>query len=254
MSLRSRIIPALLLDDGKLIKTIKFTEPKYVGDPINVVRIFNEKKVDEILILDIYASSRNEKPDFELIKSLARECRMPFCYGGGINSVKDAEKIISFGVEKVALGSAAVNNPEILTKISEKIGIQSLAVIIDIKKEKNEYKIYTQNGIKRTDLNFKKFIKLISNYGVGEIIINNIDKDGTMLGYDLQIFEEIKNIITTPFTMLGGAKDIDDISKLIKSAHPVGAAAGSLFVFKGKFRAVLVSYIDNLKKYKITKP
>ena len=254
MSLRSRIIPALLLDDGKLIKTIKFTNPKYVGDPINVVRIFNEKKVDEILILDIYASSRNKKPDFQLIKRLARECRMPFCYGGGINSVNDAEKIISFGVEKIALGSAAINNPEILTKISDKIGAQSLAVIIDIKKEKNEYKIYTQNGMKKLDLNFKKFIKSISNYGIGELIINNIDKDGTMLGYDLQIYEDIKNIITTPFTMLGGAKDVDDIGRLIKYAHPVGAAAGSLFVFKGKFRAVLVSYINNFEKYKITKP
>lgn len=254
MSLRSRIIPALLLDDGKLIKTINFTDPKYVGDPINIVRIFNEKKVDEILILDIFASSRNRKPDFQLIKSLARECRMPFCYGGGINSIEDAQRIISFGVEKVALSSAAIKNPKIVKKISDKIGAQSLAVIIDVRKYKDQYIIYTNNGINKSDHSLKHFIKLISNYGLGELIINSIDKDGTMSGYDHQIYEEIKDVISTPLTILGGAKDNNDIFKLIKNAHPVGAAAGSLFVFKGKFRAVLVNYLSKHDKYKITKP
>ena len=179
---------------------------------------------------------------------------MPFCYGGGINSIEDAQRIISFGVEKVALSSSAIKNPKIVKKISDKIGAQSLAVIIDVRKYKNEYLIYTNNGINKSDHSLKNFIKLISNYGLGELIINSIDQDGTMLGYDHQIFEEIKDVISTPLTILGGAKDNDDIFKLIKNAHPVGAAAGSLFVFKGKFRAVLVSYLSKHDKYKITQP
>lgn len=241
--LKPRIIPCLLVKDKGLVKTVNFANPKYVGDPINAVKIFNEKEVDELIVLDIDASVQNREPDFSMIKSLAVECRMPFCYGGGIKTVEQAKKIINLGVEKVALSSVVLENPELIMEISQAIGSQSVAIVLDVKKEKDgDYKIWVHNGKKATGRELIDFCKEIENFGVGEFVINSIDNDGVMKGYDLDLVDNMRNCVETPITILGGAGKLEDIRELIERYGIIGCGAGSLFVFKGKYRAVLINY------------
>lgn len=242
--LRSRIIPCLLVHNKGLVKTVKFKDPKYVGDPINAVKIFNEKEVDELMVLDIDATHENREPNLEMIKNLADECRMPFCYGGGITTAKQARKIISLGAEKVALSNSALNNIELCQEIGSIIGNQSVVVVIDVKKKKlfGGYDIYTHNGTKKSKWKLDDLILKLEEIGVGEIVINSIDNDGTMQGYDTALVENIRKKCSMPMTVLGGAGTLDDIKNLISKFKIIGAAAGSLFVFKGKYRAVLISY------------
>lgn len=248
--LRSRITPCLLVHKKGLVKTVGFKDPKYVGDPINAVKIFNEKEVDELIVLDIDASVEGRGPDFELIKNLAVECRMPFCYGGGVTSVEQAKKIINLGAEKVAISSAAVLNIEILEKIGQAVGIQSVVVVLDVKKKGllGSYEIYIHNGKKSTGIKLKEFIKKLNDIGVGEIVVNSIDKDGKMDGYDTVLIDNVRNEFDGPMTVLGGAGSYDDIKAIIKKYKVIGVAAGSLFVFKGKYRAVLISYPNKIEK------
>jgi len=242
--LRSRIIPCLLIHNKGLVKTVKFKDPKYVGDPINAVKIFNEKEVDELMVLDIDATRENRMPNLKMIKNLADECRMPFCYGGGITTVEQARKIISLGAEKVALSYSALTNIDLCTQIGAVIGNQSVVVVIDVKKKKlfGGYDIYTHNGTKKSKWKLDDFVAKLEEIGIGEIIINSIDNDGTMLGYDLGLVDNIREKCNMPITVLGGAGSLDDVKKLINKFKIIGAAAGSLFVFKGKYRAVLISY------------
>ena len=242
--LRSRIIPCLLIHNKGLVKTINFRDPKYVGDPINAVKIFNEKEVDELIVLDIDATKDNRGPNFMMIKNLADECRMPFCYGGGIKTVAQARKIISLGAEKVALSYSALNNIDLCQEIGNVIGKQSVIVVIDVKKKKlfGGYNIFTHNGTKKSDWKLDDFISKLEEIGIGEIVINCIDNDGVMQGYNLPLIEDIRKKCSMPLTLLGGAGSLDDVKKLITKFKIIGAAAGSLFVFKGKYRAVLISY------------
>tara|TARA_X000000368_G_C23033916_1_gene713733 strand:+ start:543 stop:1304 length:762 start_codon:yes stop_codon:yes gene_type:complete len=242
--LRSRIIPCLLIHNKGLVKTINFRYPKYVGDPINAVKIFNEKEVDELIVLDIDATKDNRGPNFMMIKNLADECRMPFCYGGGITTVAQARKIISLGAEKVALSYSALNNIDLCQEIGNVIGKQSVIVVIDVKKKKlfGGYNIFTHNGTKKSDWKLDDFISKLEEIGIGEIVINCIDNDGVMQGYNLPLIEDIRKKCSMPLTLLGGAGSLDDVKKLITKFKIIGAAAGSLFVFKGKYRAVLISY------------
>jgi cyclase len=241
--LRPRIIPCLLLHDKGLVKTMNFKTPKYIGDPINAVRIFNEKESDELIVLDIDASVNGSEPDYAIIEKLASECRMPLCYGGGIKTVEQAQRIFSLGVEKVALSSAVVENPELLSRISDRVGTQSAVVVMDVKKKfLGGYEIYTHNGKKATGKNPIEMAKLFQKMGAGEIVINSIDQDGVMKGYDLDLVEKIRNEITLPLTILGGTGSLEDMGKLIKKYGIIGAAAGSLFVFKGVYKAVLINY------------
>ncbi len=251
--LRSRIIPCLLVHQRGLVKTIKFKEPKYVGDPINAVKIFNEKEVDELIVLDIDATAENRGPDFELIKNLATECRMPFCYGGGITTVEQARTIINLGAEKLAISAAAVRNFPLLKEIGQAVGMQSVIVVVDVKKRTllGGYDIYIKNGKEKTELKLKQYLEDLNKIGVGEIVINSIDRDGTMSGYDYELADIVRAITDMPITILGGASNIDDIKKLINKYKVIGAAAGSLFVFKGKYRAVLISYPDKQEKLSI---
>lgn len=251
--LRSRIIPCLLMKNGALYKTINFKDPKYVGDPINTVRIFNEKEVDEITILDIDASTNGKGPNYELIKNLAAECRMPLCYGGGINDEDKFEKIIGYGVEKVSINTAAIDNPKLIENAAKKVGSQSVVVSIDVSYSKidKKYYIFNKSGQNKTNLKMIDWIKQIQNMGAGELIINSIDRDGTMLGYDLSLLDKFKDNINIPVTLLGGAGKISDISDLIYKFRIIGAAAGSLFVFKGKYKAVLINYPNTEDKIKI---
>ena len=244
--LRPRIIPCLLVHDKGLVKTIKFSNPKYVGDPINAVRIFNEKECDELMILDIDATVRTLEPDLKLITMLAAECRMPLCYGGGIKTVEQARKIISLGVEKVALSSVAIENTSIITKIADEIGCQSVVVVIDIKKYTitGKYEIYINNGKTTTGREPVEFAKEVELAGAGEIVINSIDRDGTMKGYDLDLIRQMREAISIPLTVLGGAGSLADIESLIREHRVLGISAGSLFVFKGPYKAVLISYPD----------
>ena len=242
--LRSRIIPCLLVHNKGLVKTVKFKDPKYVGDPINAVKIFNEKEVDELMVLDIDATREKREPNLEMIKNLADKCRMPFCYGGGITTVEQARKIISLGAEKVALSNSALNNIELCQDIGSIIGNQSVVLVIDVKKRKlfGGYDIYTHNGTKKSKWKLYDLVDKLEEIGIGEIVINSIDNDGTMLGYDISLVENIRKKCSIPITVLGGAGTLDHIKKLISKFKIIGAAAGSLFVFKGKYRAVLINY------------
>jgi len=242
--LRSRIIPCLLVHNRGLVKTVNFSKPKYVGDPINAVKIFNEKEVDELIVLDIDATVQGREPDFEMIRNLATECRMPLCYGGGVRTVAQAKKIINLGAEKVALSASVLENPLLASEISEAVGKQSVIVVLDVKKKGlfGNYEIYTHNGKVSTGKNPRDFAIEIEKLGVGEIVINSIDNDGVMEGYDMKIIQSIREAVSVPITALGGAGNLSDIKNLINKFGIMGAAAGSLFVFKGVYKAVLINY------------
>jgi imidazole glycerol-phosphate synthase subunit HisF len=238
-----RIIPCLLVHNKGLVKTVKFKDPKYVGDPINAVKIFNEKKVDELVVLDIDVSTSHADPDFKMIENLANECRMPLCYGGGIKSTEQAQRIFSLGVEKIALSSAAIEDSSLISTLAERVGNQSVVVVLDVKKRGfNKYEVFTLNGTHPTNLDPIKLASEIENRGAGEIVINSIDLDGTMMGYDLELISQIRDVVSIPLTVLGGAGSLSDIGKVINNHGIIGVAAGSLFVFKGKFKAVLINY------------
>lgn len=248
--LRSRIIPSLLVHKKGLVKTIGFKDPKYVGDPINAVKIFNEKEVDELMVFDIDATVEKRGPDFKLIRNLAVECRMPFCYGGGVTTVDQAKKIIHLGAEKVALSSAAIENFDILKQIGDAVGIQSLVVVLDAKKKNfwGGYEIFIHNGKKATGIKLNDFVKRLNKTGVGEIVVNSIDRDGSMEGYDFTLIDIVRELSDVPMTVLGGAGSMNDIRAAISKYKIIGAGAGSLFVFKGRYRAVLISYPDHFEK------
>jgi len=241
--LRPRIIPCLLIQKKGLVKTVKFGPGKYVGDPINAVKIFNEKEADELIVLDIDATANGVEPDFALIQKLAAECRMPLCYGGGIKTVEQAKRIIGLGVEKVAISSAALADPSLITAIASEIGSQSVVVVLDVKKSLfGKYEVYTHNGRKGSGRSAVELARLAESLGAGEVVINSIDLDGQMKGYDLDLAKKVRDAIRLPMSVLGGAGSLDDIDKLIRACGVVGAAAGSLFVFKGSYRAVLINY------------
>lgn len=242
--LSARIIPVLLVHDKGLVKTVKFKDPKYVGDPLNAVKIFNEKEADELTVIDIDASVVGHEPDYKMIENLAAECRMPLCYGGGVKTVEQAQKILCLGVEKVAISSAVFDNPTLISDLAERVGRQSVVVVLDVKKRafSGKYDCYTHNGKMRRNVCAIEFAQKVEQLGAGEIIINSIDNDGVMKGYDLKIITAVKQSVGIPVTALGGAGNYEDIKALV-SAHPIiGAAAGSLFVFKGKYKAVLINY------------
>jgi cyclase len=255
--LRPRIIPSLLIQDNGLVKTVNFKNPKYVGDPINAVRIFNEKEVDELAIFDIDATVLGKEPNYSLIERLANQSMMPLCYGGGVKTVEQAQRIFSLGVEKIALSSAVLTNPGLITQIEDRVGSQSVIVVLDVKKKLlGGYEVYTHNGKKSTGINPLKFVEEAQRLGAGEIIINSIDKDGLMKGFDLDLIEKVREKITLPMTVLGGAGSLSDIEKIISKHGVIGIAAGSLFVFKGPYKAVLINYPsreekNNLFKYNI---
>lgn len=244
MTLRPRIIPCLLVHNGGLVKTRAFGDPKYVGDPLNAVRIFNEKEVDELMVADIDASVLNREPDYKLIAQLAAECRMPLSYAGGVNTPEQAERIIGLGVEKVAISRAAVERPALITETAERLGSQSIVVVMDVKKARftGRYELYTHNGKRPAGVDPVTFARRAEDAGAGEIVVNSIDRDGEMSGYDFELAEKVRDVISLPLTILGGAGSVGDIAALIRHFGVIGAAAGSLFVFKGKYRAVLINY------------
>ena len=246
--LQPRIIPCLLVKNGGLVKTVQFGSPKYVGDPLNAVRIFNEKEVDELTVLDIDATAEGREPNYALIRDLAVECRMPLCYGGGVTTAEQVQKIISLGVEKVALSAAAVADPTLLPRACERVGRQSVVVVLDVKRVGSRYEVFTHNGRRASGLEPAEFAARVEQLGAGEIVVNAIDRDGVMKGYDLELMTRVRDAVTLPLTALGGAGSLKDIGELIRTFGIVGAAAGSLFVFKGVYRAVLINYPNRADK------
>ena len=248
--LRPRITPCLLIRNGGLVKTVQFADDKYVGDPINAVKIFNEKEADELIVIDIDASARGAVPNVKLIAQFAVECRMPLCYGGGIKTVEQARTIIGLGVEKIAISSGAVETPALITAIAQAVGNQSVVVVFDVRKRPNgpDYEVWTHNGRRNTGKLAAEAIREAESLGAGEILVNSIDCDGKMKGYDLALARLVRAATRLPMTMLGGAGSLADIGQLIGTCGVVGAAAGSLFVFKGPFRAVLISYPNPIQK------
>ena len=257
--LRSRIIPCLLVHKKGLVKTLRFSveDGKYVGDPINAVKIFNEKNVDEIMVIDIDATVRGHEPDYEMIKNVATECRMPLCYGGGVRTVVQDRKIIKLRAEKVAVSAAALENICLLNEMSEAVGAQSVVLVLDIAKKKSlwggtYYEIFTHNGKRKTGKKLYDFLEEIKNISYGELVINNIDLDGVMTGYDMDMCDNVRELTDVPLTFLGGAGSYDDLKKLVSRFKIIGAAAGSIFIFKGKYKAVLIQYPLPKEKYEIT--
>lgn len=242
--LRSRIIPCLLLHDGGLVKTRQFKDAKYVGDPLNAVKIFNEKEVDELMLIDIDATPRTQVPNFALLKSLAVESRMPLSYGGGVTSAQQAAQIIASGFEKVSISAAALARPRLIREMADAVGAQSVVVTLDVRKNKlfPGHTIYTRNGTEKQKVNLLEFCQQAIELGAGEIVINSIDRDGEMAGYDLNLAKLIRKTVSSPITMLGGAGTSTHMQELIDAVGVIGAAAGSMFVFKGPYRAVLINY------------
>lgn len=242
--LRPRITPCLLVHKGGLVKTVGFKAPKYVGDPLNAVKIFNEKEADELIVLDIDATANNAEPDYRLIANLAAECRMPLCYGGGIKTPAQAKRIISLGVEKVAISSAAVEHPELITQIADEIGRQSVVVVLDVKKRlfSKDYDVFTKSAHHNTKRSVFELAAEAEKLGAGELVIYSIDMDGVMKGYDLALAKKIRQAVNIPITILGGAGTLNDLEALIRACGVIGASAGSLFVFKGVYKAVLINY------------
>ena len=254
--LRPRIIPCLLVHNRGLVKTVAFKDPKYVGDPINAVKIFNEKEADELAVFDIDASARNAEPDFKMVANLAAECRMPLCYGGGVKTVAQARRIIGLGVEKIAISSAAIETPELVSAAAQEIGSQSVVVVIDVRKDPKTGQdlAWTHNGTRNTGRRLIDVAQQVEALGAGEIVVNSIDNDGKMKGYDLALARSLRQAVQLPITLLGGAGSLADIGALVAACGVVGAAVGSLFVFKGPYKAVLISYPAPQKKDELFQP
>ena len=244
--LKKRIIPTLLIDKKNLIKTIKFKERQYIGDPLNAIRIFNEKFVDELIILDIGQNHSKNEIDFEFLKDLFSECFVPVTYGGGITSLDQADKILKIGAEKICLNSLVLQNKNILKDFSKSFGSQSITVSIDVKKNFfDKFQIYNNKLIKyEKKIELIDYIKDLEKLGAGEILINSIDQDGTMKGMDLSLIELTRKIVNLPIVYTGGVGSISDIKKAFN--YEISAiSAGSFFVFYGPHKAVLISYPYN---------
>jgi len=240
--LKVRVIPSLLLSKNGLVKTKKFKNPKYIGDPINAIRIFNEKEVDELTFLDIDASKGGFEPSYELLADIARECFMPFGYGGGIKTIDQIQKILKLGVEKVIINTAAFHDPAFVKEACRTFGSSTIVVSIDVKKNlfgKNQ--VHVKGGTENTKMDPVEYSKSMAEIGVGEILLNSIDRDGTYTGYDLTLVEKVSRAVNVPVVACGGAGSISDFTKAVH-AGASGVSAGSLFVFHGKHQAVLITY------------
>lgn len=241
--LKSRVIPCLLLREGGLVKTVKFSNSKYVGDPINAVKIFNEKEVDELIFLDIDASKKKKEPDYSLIQQLATECFMPFSYGGGVGSVQQIKTILRLGVEKVVINYQGIENIKLIEQAAVHFGSSTIIGAIDIKKDFwGNYKVYNHVKSKVTNIDPIEHAKALGKAGVGEIFLNNVDRDGTYSGLDMDFINRLNKTIDVPLIVCGGIASVSEIRTIIASTNISGIAAGSLFVFQGPHRAVLISY------------
>ena len=241
--IRARIIPCLLLRGHGLVKTKKFKDPVYVGDPVNAVRIFSEKEADEIVILDIDASREEREPNYELIAEIAGECFMPVAYGGGIKTLDQARKLIRCGIEKVVINSASIESTGFIREIADVFGCQAVVGSIDARKTLlGGYRVFVKSGNVDTKLKPEEHAAFLEKAGVGEIFLNSIDCDGQMQGYDIELIKKVSAKVNVPVVACGGAGTLDHMRKAMSEGGASAVAAGSLFVFYGKHRAVLINY------------
>lgn len=241
--LKTRVIPCLLLRGAGLVKTTEFRNPKYVGDPINAIKIFNDKEVDELVLLDIAASRTGKGPPFEVIQNIASECFMPVAYGGGITSVEQIRRILGTGVEKVVLNTAALRDPSLVRDAAREFGSQAVVVSIDVKRKLfGRYEVYVEGGTKATGREPVSYAREMEDIGAGEILLNAIDRDGTMKGYDIDLVSKVTSVLGIPVIASGGAGSISDFAEASKRGGAAAVAAGAMFVFHGRHRAVLITY------------
>jgi imidazole glycerol-phosphate synthase subunit HisF len=242
--LKPRVIPCLLLREQGLVKTVRFRNPSYIGDPINAVRIFNEKEVDELTFLDISASIENRPPPFDLLARIASEAFMPFAYGGGIRTIDHVHRLLGLGVDKICLNTAAVQNPAFIGTVAKLVGSQSVVVSIDAKRASfGGYHVLSRGGTRRIRTDPPRLAAAAERSGAGEILLQSVDRDGTVSGYDLELITRVTDAVGVPVIACGGARNVADLAAAIRSGASA-AAAGSMFVFKGPHRAVLISYPD----------
>lgn len=240
--LRTRVIPCLLLENESLVKTINFKNPTYIGDPINSVRIYNELEVDELIFLDIKASNNKMPPPFKKISEIANECFMPFSYGGGIRSIEDVKKLFDLGVEKIALNTIAYENPDFITEVASLYGSQSVIVSLDVKKPLiGSQRVYIYGGEKRTNFSPLEYAKRVESFGAGEILLNSINRDGTMGGFDITLISEIAYSVNIPLIALGGAGKLEDIAHA-KEAGASAVGLGSMAVYQNKNKGILINF------------
>lgn len=241
----NRLIPCLLLDNGKLVKTVQFRKPVYVGDPINAVKIYNDREVDELVFLDINATRMRRRPDFEYLKKITEQCFMPLCYGGGITSLEDIGMLFRIGFEKVSINAAALDHPELIKEAAGIYGSQSIVGAMDVGKNLfGRAVVKTENGTHGTKYSPAEYAKRLEDAGAGEIFLNSITRDGMMDGYDYELIREVAQSVQVPVIACGGAGSLQDCKKAIDSGASA-AAAGSIFVFWGVNKAVLINYPDS---------
>jgi len=239
----NRIMPCLLLVDGGLVKTVQFENPQYVGDPINAIRIYNEKEVDELIFLDITASQKGKKPNFQLLSEIASECFMPVTYGGGVRDLEDARRIFQLGIEKISLNSCLFEKPDFVSEMAAVFGSQAVLASIDARKKLDGgYEVFRANGKIATGRQPVEFAQYIEKLGAGEILLNSIDRDGTQSGYDIELISQVSYAVSIPIIACGGAGSVQDFARAIKEGGASACAAGSMVVYFGRNRAVLINF------------
>lgn len=241
MFARPRIIPVLLIDNQDLVKTVQFKDPTYLGDPVNAVKIFNRKGIDELAVLDISATRRGRGPDFALLEDIASQAFMPLSCGGGVQTIEQVRRLLAIGYEKVVLNTALVENPELIQESARLVGSQSVVASIDVKRIGGQALCVIRCGGKMTDFPPVELAKKAESLGAGEIFLNSIDQDGLMKGYDLETVREVSSAVSIPVTACGGAGGVGDLKKVLREGGAHAAAAGSMFVYYGRLKAVLIT-------------
>lgn len=240
-----RVMPCLLVDDGRLVKTVKFKNPAYIGDPVNAIKIYNEKEVDELIVLDITATIEQRSPQFDMLAEIVDECFMPLCYGGGVRNIDDMRRLFHLGIEKVAVNSYAMERPEFLQEAAARFGSQSIVASIDVKKSfLGKYQVHTRGGRTATKLNPVDFARQMEAAGAGEILLTSIDRDGTWAGYDLNLLHNVTESVTIPVIACGGAGRVSDFGDAVHKGGASAAAAGSMVVYQGQDLGVLINFPD----------
>lgn len=240
---RIRVIPVLLLRGAGFVKTHQFSNPTYLGDPINILKIYNDKEVDEVVILDINATIENRSIQYDLLADIASECFMPVGYGGGIRFLEEIRKILELGIEKVSINSHCAQNRDFISEAAKIFGRQSIVASIDVKRSLfGKYSVYTRSGRNNTRFDPVTYAKEMEERGAGEILLNSIDNDGLMQGYDIELIQKVSSAVNIPVIACGGAATLNDFVKAVNDGGASAVAAGSMFVFQGKHRAVLISY------------
>lgn len=244
--IRPRIIPTLLLKDFGLVKTKQFKNPVYLGDPLNIINIFNKKMVDELILMDISCTINNSEIKYNLIRRISSVCFSPLTYGGGIKSISDADRIFNIGIEKICINSSAHKDPSLISEIAEKYGSQSVVICLNVRRNIFGKPEIVDNSINKIDLDVSLFehMKILEKLGAGELIIYDVNREGTDKGFDVKLFKDLALKVSIPIIATGGAKDIEDIKQLFTETKVSGVGVGSYFVFYGSRKAVLISYPD----------